>query len=81
MKTKPTLKQIEKLRIAVAKFGMDFDPVYFYNYDALKIALRWSKSKLDNPTKKQVRQALEKAGCHSIEHLRSKMNIDWLRHA
>lgn len=78
MNRKPTPKQIEKLRLQVSKFGMDFDPIYFYRYDDLKIALRWSKSKLDNPTREQVRQALEKAGCYSVEHLRSKINLDGL---
>jgi len=72
VKRKPTAKRIEKLRTKCADFGMDFKPLAgiwpdAYECDELDAVFRWSKSKLDNPSKEQVREALERKGCHCIE--------------
>ena len=76
MKRKPTLKRIEKLRTKCADFGMDFKPLAgiwpdAYECDELEVVLRWSNSKLDNPSREQIREALKRKGCHCVEVLQN----------
>lgn len=74
-----TAKQTEKLRTETAKFGMDFEPQFFFRKDDVKNIIRWSKGG-EKPTRSEVRKNLLDIGCHSVEHLQTltKINLDWI---
>ena len=61
-----TARQTERLHRECLKFGVDFPEENFHKQEDVAIIIRWSKSKLDQPSDELVRQKLLAAGCFGV---------------